>query len=316
MRTTLLCIPLVLLAGQAQGQEILAQENFDAHPVGSLIAQTIGAPWTTWSTTVGTNEEATISDEQAASGTNSGKWVSTAATGGPVDMVVQLGNRTTGTWSIGFKMYIPTGKGAYFNLLHDFAGANSLWATEISFLPEGDIRMLVQGAPAIVDSYTHDTWFDVHILVDLDADNAEFAINGNVLNNWTFSWDAQNTTDDLLQLGALNFYAYAGGTGTATYYIDDLLVAGVSGIGIAETNGLVKGLYPNPATDKIEVQLEPSNGPGQWVVRDLMGRSVIQGVLPNLNDRLVVEVSALRSGIYAFEVAQAGQRATARFMKR
>ncbi|MEZ4789783.1 MAG: T9SS type A sorting domain-containing protein [Flavobacteriales bacterium] len=316
MRTSLLLGALVLLPGLINAQIILVDQNFDAYAEGSPIAQTIGPPWTTWSTVVGTTEEAAVSNEMAYSGANSGKWVSVLATGGPTDMVVELGDQTSGVWSIGFKMYIPSGKGGYFNLLHAFASANSDWAAEISFVPEGDIRVLVQGTPVLVGTYSHDTWFDVNVLVDLDMDNTDLSINGALLYTWPFSWDAQSTEGGVLVLAAMNLFAYAGGTGQATYYIDDLLVASVSDIGIVEEGGAIRGLYPNPATDRMDVLLTPGQGSGRWAVRDMIGRAVRQGSFLRNAERATIDVEGLRPGTYLFELEAGTGRQSRRFVKR
>ena len=316
MRPSLLCLPFLLLHSQVHAQVILAEENFDSYAAGSLIAQTIGPPWTTWSTVVGTTEEAAVSNELAFSGTNSGKWESTLAAGGPTDVVVELGDQTSGVWSIGFKMYIPSGKGGYFNLLHAFASANSDWAVEISFIPEGDVRVLLQGTPTLVGNYTHDTWFDVNVLIDLDADNTDLSINGALLYSWPFSYDAQTTTGGVLQLAAMNFFAYAGGTGQATYYIDDLLITSVSDIGISETDGGILGLFPNPATERIDVLLRTTSGTRHWSVRDIAGRTILQGSLAGGVDRTTIDVGALPAGSYLFESELEGRRHTDRFVKR
>jgi len=316
MRILLLGIPFALLNTRSNAQITLVQENFDAHTTGSLIAQTIGPPWTTWSTVVGNTEEAVVSNEQAFSGMNSGKWVSTLATGGPTDVVVDLGDQTGGVWSIGFRMYIPSGKGGYFNLLHAFASADSDWAVEVSFVPEGDIRMLVQGATTLVGNYTHGTWFDVNVMVDLDADNADLSINGALLYSWPFSYDAQSTTGGMLQLAAINFFAYAGGTGQATYYIDDLLVTSVSDIGIEEQEGAIRGLFPNPASDRIEVLLTPGQGTGSWTVRDMVGRAVQRGSFVHRTERASIDLEGLRPGTYLLELRTGAGMHTMPFVKR
>ena len=316
MRTILLLPSLLLIAARTDAQVVLADENFDGYTAGALIAQTAGAPWTTWSMTPGGTEDAPVSTEQAASGANSGKWTSTAGSGGPIDMVVQLGDQTTGMWDIDFKMFIPSGKGGYFNLLHDFVGSSSTWAIEISFLADGNIRTQLQGVTDLVGTYPHDAWFDVHVHIDLDNDGAEFSVDNSSLLAWPFSWDAASTTTSMLQLGGLNFFAYAGGTDQCTYYIDDLHIASSPGSSVAEQGGDVRGLYPNPTADLLEVQVAPGTGAGNWVVRDLAGRPVMEGGLNGMVERLSLPVAQLPAGPYLFELQRNGTRHVGRFVRR
>lgn len=315
MRRYLSVITSLLFVQSMQAQVVLADEDFDSFGSGSPISQTIGPPWATWGQVAGTNEEAVVSQEQAVSGTNSGKWVSTAPAGGPVDMVVLLDDRTTGVWSIGFKMYIPTGKGGYFNLLHEFAPPAYSWAMEVSFLPDGSIDFQVQGMTTTVGSYLHDTWHDVHVLIDLDGDVAELSVNGTVLRSWVFSWDSGATTGNLLQLAAVNFFAYAGGIGQATYYVDDLLITSVPDVGMRESVGGSIGLFPNPAMERIDVLMQPMSSAGRWVMRDLAGRAVQEGVFAPMTERTTLDVTGLRAGPYLFELQHDGMRRSERFMK-
>lgn len=47
------------------------------------------------------------------------------------DVVLKFGNKQTGIYNITFDMKVPTGKDGYFNLLREFAGSGSEWATEV-----------------------------------------------------------------------------------------------------------------------------------------------------------------------------------------
>ena len=90
--------------------------DFDQYNVGDKVAQTIGQPWTTWTNLPGSAEDAVFSDEQAASGTNSVKF-----TYGN-DQIFNFNDETTGSYTLDWNMYIPTGKDAYLNIQHNFTG--------------------------------------------------------------------------------------------------------------------------------------------------------------------------------------------------
>lgn len=315
MRTNLLLLSALLVPAMGHAQTVLVNENFDQYTASALIAQTAGAPWTTWSQAPGSAEEASVSTEQAYSGTNSGKWVSTAVGGGPVDMVVQLGNQTSGIWNIDFRMYIPTGKGGYFNILQAFSGAASTWATEISFPANGNVNQLLSGVSTTVGTYPSDTWFPVHITVDLSANQAELQVNGTTLNAWQFSLNAAAGAPGIAQLGALNLYAYAGGTDQCTYYLDDLVVAsaGTSSINEAQVRSL--SVAPNPTADRFELRTTGMAQGRNWLLRDATGRQVLQGFLPAMAERSTIDIAHLPAGAYFVELPSTSDRHVTRVIK-
>ena len=92
--------------------------DFEQLNVGDPVAATIGDPWTTWNNAPGSAEDGLIADEQAV-GNRSLKIDSGN------DVVLKLGDKTTGAYRLSFDMFVPEGKEAYFNVLHEFAGSNS-----------------------------------------------------------------------------------------------------------------------------------------------------------------------------------------------
>ncbi len=313
MRTPLLLIGTLLLS-TAHAQVVLVDEDFDSYTNGAFLAQSAGAPWTTWSAAPGTPEDATISNEQSVSGDLSGKWVSTSANGGPTDIVIPLGNQTTGVWLASFNMYIPDTKGGYFNILHNFAGGSSVWAVEVYLNVNGDIGVGLQGQNTVMGTYPHDTWFPVNVVMDLDNDQAALVVNGTLLNTWTFSWDAGSTTPATAQLGGLNFYAYAGG-GQTTYYIDDLFVGSIVVTDVAEHGTTGFGLFPNPVADQLTVVLDQPSQAGLWAIHDATGRTVRSGNWASTTAREVLDVADLPGGVYTFALMVDGQRHVQRLVK-
>jgi hypothetical protein len=92
--TLLFIVPFV-----GHGQVVIIEEDFESYNVADPIAETAGLPWSTWSAAPGTAEDATVSSEQASSGTKSLK-ISGVAGGGPIDQVLRLGDRTSGTYTL------------------------------------------------------------------------------------------------------------------------------------------------------------------------------------------------------------------------
>lgn len=307
--------PVIFLVCTGASAQVIVNTNFDGVAAGARVAQSLGAPWTTWTGMPGSAEDAVISTEQAYSGQNSAKWSSTLSAGGPQDNVVTFGGRTTGRWLIQFQMYIPVGSGGYFNLLHHYQDVSSEWAIEVSFLADGSVSTLLEGLQLSRGRYPSATWFPVEVLVDLNDDSAVLSVNGVDLATWPFSQRAVDTTPGMLRLDAINFYAYAGGADLATYYIDDLVVQNATGLGMSELPVALLSLYPNPSSDHIRIEHAEHFAHAQWTVRDATGRAVRAGRLANATST-ELSVAELRSGAYLLQIERPGQqREVLRFVR-
>jgi len=160
-------------------------EDFETFVAGQQLACQDPTNWTTWSNAPCGNEDALISTNYAFSGTKSAliDWVAPRY----VDLVKPLGEKTTGTWYVDFMAYIPAGKYGYYNILADFAGASSLWAFQAYFNAGGTGTIDAGGASAATFTYPHDAWFAVQFKVDLDADLAQFWVNGVSVYTWQYT---------------------------------------------------------------------------------------------------------------------------------
>lgn len=213
---TMMAFVLATFSLQAQTREVLYQDDFESYSVGDYVAQTIPAWWTTWSNTPATAEDAKISNDHASSGTKSIK------VDGTTDLVLKLGNKTSGAYSVDFEYFVPSGMGAYYNLQH-FESPGVEWALEVYFKADGTGFMNAGGDNAATFSYTQGAWISVHNYIDLDADWAQVYFNDVLMHEWQFSLQAQGAAG-LKQLGAANFYAgvVQGSGETPLYYIDDM----------------------------------------------------------------------------------------------
>ena len=198
------------------GGNLFAQSyNFDQYNVGDKVAQTIGQPWTTWSEQPGSAEDAVFSDEQAVSGTNSVKF-----TYGN-DQIYNFYDATTGSYTLDWNMYIPSGKDAYLNIQHNFTGGqDGEWAFGLYF------NTTDQGTALHVSNAYHeftfpfDTWFPVHFDIDLDNDAISLTIDGTEVHSWAFSEAETSTTPGMRVLDALDFYPPTSAS-KSVFYIDD-----------------------------------------------------------------------------------------------
>lgn len=202
-------------AFSTQAQTTLYQENFDGFTVGEGVADQAGDPWTTWSETPGSSEDPVISDLYSSSPSNSVNILEGN------DAVLLLGDKTSGRYKVSFKIYIPGGKVAYFNVLQDFAGTNSEWGTQLYFDNGGEGRIDAGAESSNTFEYNYNEWILIESYIDLDNDWADVFVGGELIASWQWTLGTFGTPGPL-QLGAVNFYAWDE-TGTPDYFVDDIL---------------------------------------------------------------------------------------------
>ena len=211
---------IALLFGIAvNAQTILYEDNLESYTVGGFLAAQNTTWWDTWSGAPGGGEDAQISAAFASSPTKS---ASCDKTGGQTDLLLLLGDKTSGAYELSWKMYVETGKCGYYNIQH-FESPGIEWAMEIYFRADGTTELNV-GGDLITGTYPKDTWFDVMQEIDIDADNIKLYINGTLLYEWPFSYQASGTTGTN-QLGGIDFFAgeLSGSGEVAGYFFDDVL---------------------------------------------------------------------------------------------
>lgn len=175
-------------------------ENFDGYNNGNLVAQS--PRWKVWD--AGSND---ASIEASTDRVGKVLRIQRTATSAP-DVLLPLGNRTTGRYRLSFNLLVAKGASGYFNIQHtDAGGANPNWAFQVEFQDNSLGKLVV--ANRVIGSfyYKNGDWNKIMQIIDLDKDRAELWINNQMISFWRFS---QGTPTDLKQLGALNFYANTG----------------------------------------------------------------------------------------------------------
>ncbi|MBZ0205915.1 MAG: T9SS type A sorting domain-containing protein [Flavobacteriales bacterium] len=297
MKRSLLFTLLGTFTGLVSAQTVLVNEDFDSYAAGDLVAQTIGLPWSTWSVAPGGTEDTPISNEQASSGTQSMKVTGVAA-GGPTDLVLRLGNRSTGSYILSWNMYVPSGNGGYFNIQRNEVPGAGSFMLEVTFKVDGTIEYM-NNTVASAGSYPHDTWFSVAMAFDLGTSVAALSIDGTAQYSW------QTNTPGPNQIGGIDFFAYAGGTpNVPLYYVDDVLFIDLGTVGIEENAPAEVAVYPNPATDMLTVEL-PHGTTAIASLVDITGRTVIDGIA--FGSRTQFPLNGLSKGLYFVRVRQNGK---------
>lgn len=200
-------------------------ETFESYTIGQRVAAQANANgntcWTTWSNNPGSSEDGLVTNELVFQGEKAAKL-----TYGN-DLVLLLRDKTLGNFIVEYSIYIPTGKDAYSNILHVFAGANSEWANELYFNQNnstpgrGYLKVIGQNTTF---TFPHDQWFPVKFNVDLYNDVITLTVNHNVVKTWQFSLVSSTNTIGVKQLAAIGFYPPTNST-RSLFYIDNVNIA-------------------------------------------------------------------------------------------
>ncbi len=197
---------------------VIIEDSFEDYNEGALGPQS--DHWTTWSGTEGNEEDGIVNQEFAFNGLQSMK-IQGEADGGPQDVLLQLGDRTTGTYILEWRMYILETLAAYFNIQHFEGIPGEEFAIEVDLTTDGT-GYLSAGAVDVKEfSFPNDEWFRVRFIIDLDADLTYFYVDGDMIHSWPISWVADEESGTK-QLGAIDFYPI---DDNYWFYVDDIYFA-------------------------------------------------------------------------------------------
>jgi hypothetical protein len=183
-------------------------DDFEAYTAGVQLVVQNPVDWSTWSGPSGTGEDPFVSTAFAYAGTKSTLIVQNN------DLVKKLGSPTTGVWYMSFWIYIPTGKAGYFNTMNGFTPNPNQWGMEVYFDAGGGGRLL--NGTTTTFSWTVNTWQFVQVIVDLNADQAQFWFNGVQVASW--QWTRGNPGSYALRLDAQDIF---GATANDEMYFDN-----------------------------------------------------------------------------------------------
>ncbi len=191
-------------------------DDFESYTLGSYLGSS-SAEWTTWSGTEGGAEDVTISNTNASSGSQSIYFTSTAANGGPQDVVLPFDQvYSSGNFTFEANFFVEAGKGAYFNLQGTLVVAQ-VWAMDCYMLQDGTMKLSNQGTPYLTANYPSSQWFNLRLEMDLTANVWELFLDN--VSQGTFA----NPTG---QIGILDLYPVnptgQGGNGVSGFYVDDV----------------------------------------------------------------------------------------------
>jgi hypothetical protein len=265
-------------------------DDFDEYKVGQFLGVESNGLWTTWSSSPGGSEDTYIVDDQSVSPDNS----ISLSSGGVTDVVLPLGDHSSGSWTLSFMMRLTDGNGGYFNLLHDFSAAASNWAVQVYFSETGNGYLSVGGG-LIGSEFVHPVgeWFEVKIDIDVDSDLATLSFDELSVFSWAWS---EGSTSVSNVVSALNLYPAAPPGESALYHIDNVSFSEY-GMDLFEMQAEVD-VHPNPATDVLFVNTSQNSS---LKVYSLLGKLAYSS--QSTNSQQVVDCSSWPRGVYFVETA-------------
>lgn len=230
----------------SNAQTVIISDNFDSYTAGAPLAA--NSPlWTTWSGGVPA-EDADVDTAQSFSAPNS---VYIIGNNGPTDLVLPFpANYAAGVYELSMKMFIVTGKGAYFNLQSSMTPGVD-WMFEAYFDNTGAGSINAGGTGSATFNYVPNAWTDIKVNVDLTNDTARFYVDNSIIHTWQWSFGSGGT----VMWGGLNIYAAATTPpGDAEFYVDDVVLTDLTVTGIEETSPFSSiRVYPNPSQGNFEL---------------------------------------------------------------
>ena len=256
--------PVTISTALPEGVEILLKETFESYEVGQYIAKDGGEHWTTWSKKEGGSEDGVIAE-------SNGNKYGHLTFGN--DQVLLLGGYKSGEFDLELDVYVPAGSAAYYNVLHEFNGANSSWAMQ-SYLQMTDNGT---GSPVIAEGHgsvhageanvadipcVYDAWMHFRMHINANTDKAElyYTMPGQEEQKaceWQWSKDCFGESVVGRKLDAMNFYP---SNNKSEYYIDNLMLKRYGGAASAivtlSKDNIEKSMDVN---DMSSVELEIEN---------------------------------------------------------
>ncbi|AFU69391.1 secreted protein with Por secretion system C-terminal sorting domain [Psychroflexus torquis ATCC 700755] len=307
MKKIYLSITALLFAFSANAQIIV--DDFEDYNLGPMEQQNPDI-WRTWSDGFVEAESILVSADQQFSGSLSGFI---GAGPGPQDAVLKLGNLESGDYTLEFQMYIPAGKGGYFNIqgaIPDGTVTGVFNSGNVNFNPNGvDPGLGIDeflNAPEFDYSfdYPEGQWFKVSLFFDLDGGDVptyQLSINGEVANETPIPFQEDTV------LGGIDFFA---NDANCEYWIDDILfVEGT--LSSVSFDSIELKAYPNPVVNVLNIK--SANTIDNVSVYNLLGQTILT-VSPNSLETQL-DFSNLSKGSYLVEITVGNKKAVKKIIK-
>ncbi|MBL4663198.1 MAG: T9SS type A sorting domain-containing protein [Flavobacteriaceae bacterium] len=219
------------------------------------------------------------------------------------DVLLLLGNFTTGHAILQLQVFIPAGGTGYFNIQgqtetnvttgYEGAGdsGNGIFNSGgLYFNPDGvNPGIFVDETTGETGTYPEDEWFTVEIIFDLFNFKYEIKVDDNLVNLSPVPFQADNV------LGAIHFFAI---DGNHNLFLDNVFF-GFPIASIDDASNANIQMYPNPVKDLLNIR---STIPIDNIqIYDMLG-TLVSEITPNPIEA-TIDMSSLPSGIYLVKVS-------------
>lgn len=177
-----------LIAALLVGSSVQAQlftDDFEGYATGSYVGPQ-STNWTTWSGAAGegTSEDVMVTEAQASSGTKSIYFSSTAASGGPQDVILDFGPVfNSGIFTYESDFYINSGKNAYFNFQANNT-VGQVWALNVNMNAGQIVIDDAITSDLAIGTYSPATWFTLKIEANLTLNVWKAYVNDVQFGQW------------------------------------------------------------------------------------------------------------------------------------
>ncbi len=298
----LMLVAMFLFSGNLSAQFSF---DFDNYTAGDKIAATIGDPWTTWSSAPGSAEDGVF-------GEIGGSMAAHFTDGN--DQVLNMGDIESGVYDLEFDVYVPNGKNAYFNVLHDFNASGSTWAIQVylHLTNDGQNSTVAPGQGTVHAGSTgtaniaavYDEWMNFRVHIDMDNDLATLYYNDEEICSWQWSLDSFGENVVGRKLDAMNFFPPNGAD--SEFYIDNISITSA-----ASDQVLIEDLFEDYTVgNKIAAEAQAA-GNDWWTTWSEAPGGIEDGVVANYsgtqcghltfdNDQVLL-LGGVESGTYDLE---------------
>jgi hypothetical protein len=281
--------------------------DFDEFFLGDVVGQV--SEIVLWPAAGVTSSQVTT--DQAFSGNQS--VVTRPQSGGLVDdILINLGNKESGVWSVEFMTYVPAGATGFWNIQDDenFAStAEAQWNGQFfigATASGGSAGLVTWDQGTEVAEYPEDQWFSIIHVFDLDNGTHTVSIDGNLMLDAVGYNDTDGFPVD--RIGAVNFFAIDANN---LYYVDDFRL--VEGNLLSTNDFAIENfrVYPNPVQDRLNI--ESASVVSEITVYNVLGKEVLHSSPNEISPS--IDMSSLSSGAYLVKVSINGASNTIKILK-
>lgn len=309
---------LAFVPVMAISQVTIFTENFDSYSSGDYAGE-VSSFISTWSGVVGaaSSDDTQLTDTESSSASIS-MPISGPSAGGATDPLVVFPNvYTSGTYHFAMKYKVAAGQGGYWNIQANNATPvdpmNTAWIAEVYMKSDGT-GTCDAGGQTFNFAYTNGAWIDIDVIANLDFDQGEIIIEGNSIGTFQWSLEAGGMgTGAWLSFGGINLYAAADAADpSCEYYVDDLMLEEVTGVGVEEQvlNPAIN-VVPNPSKGDFKVNyIDLSMENATVTLVDILGKTIYSENMSVVGNGSLPFDLDLRNGVYFVTIADGKSKMT------